>query len=161
MQHLNTVRPDLRIIVIAPGKNDEAVLEALAFGAKGYVDDAAPAAEFVNAIRVVEQGLIWSSRRVLATFVERNASKRVPAGMEFTKREKEVLEMLVAGRSNREIAAPLGIEVRTVKAHVAKLMRKVGVQNRVALSIHVLNHYAESRTMPNGVCEAWGKHYES
>jgi DNA-binding NarL/FixJ family response regulator len=140
MQHLNTVRPDLRVIVTASGKTDEAVLEALVIGAKGYVDDSAPAAEFVNAIRVVEQGLIWSSRRILALFVERNASKRVAGAMEFTKRESEVLEMLVAGRSNREIADPLGIEVRTVKAHVAKLMRKVGVQNRVALSIHVLNN---------------------
>ena len=44
-----------------------------------------------------------------------------------------VLEMLVAGRSTKEIGAALGIEERTVKAHVARLMRKVGVQNRIAL----------------------------
>ena len=49
--------------------------------------------------------------------------------MTFTDREKEVLEMLVAGQSNKEIGAPLGIRERTVKAHVAKLMRKVGVHN--------------------------------
>ena len=55
-------------------------------------------------------------------------------------REKEVLEMLVAGRSNKEIGAALGIEERTVKAHVAKLMRKVGVQNRIALSVHAITH---------------------
>ena len=48
--------------------------------------------------------------------------------------------MLVAGKSNREIAIPLGIEERTVKAHVAKLMRKFGVQNRVMLSIHAVTH---------------------
>ena len=46
--------------------------------------------------------------------------------------------MLVAGCSNKEIAAPLGIEERTVKAHVAKLMRKVGVSNRVMLSVHAI-----------------------
>ena len=51
-----------------------------------------------------------------------------------------VLEMLVAGRSNKEIGAQLGIEERTVKAHVAKLMRKVGVQNRIALSVHAITH---------------------
>ena len=55
-------------------------------------------------------------------------------------REKEVLEMLVAGRSNKEIGSALGIEERTVKAHVAKLMRKVGVQNRIALSVHAITH---------------------
>ena len=48
--------------------------------------------------------------------------------------------MLVAGRSNKEIGGQLGIEERTVKAHVAKLMRKVGVQNRIALSVHAITH---------------------
>jgi DNA-binding NarL/FixJ family response regulator len=43
--------------------------------------------------------------------------------------------MLVAGCSNKEIASPLGIQERTVKAHVAKLLRKVGVQNRIMLSL--------------------------
>jgi DNA-binding NarL/FixJ family response regulator len=55
-------------------------------------------------------------------------------------REKEVLEMLVPGRSNKEIGSPLGIQERTVKAHVAKLLRKVGVQNRIALSIYAITH---------------------
>ncbi len=51
-----------------------------------------------------------------------------PAGRAaFTVREKEVPELLIAGRSNKEIWSPLGIGERTVKAHVAKLMRKVGV----------------------------------
>jgi DNA-binding NarL/FixJ family response regulator len=48
--------------------------------------------------------------------------------------------MLVAGCSNKEIGSPLGIGERTVKAHVAKLLRKVGVQNRIALSIHAITH---------------------
>ena len=65
----------------------------------------------------------------------------VPAGrVQFTERERDVLEMLVAGRSNKEIGSALGIEERTVKAHVAKLMRKVGVQNRIALSVHAITH---------------------
>lgn len=58
----------------------------------------------------------------------------------FTIREKEVLGMLVAGCSNKEIAAPLGIEERTVKAHIAKLFRKLGVSNRVMLSVHAITH---------------------
>jgi DNA-binding NarL/FixJ family response regulator len=48
--------------------------------------------------------------------------------------------LLVAGSSNREIGKALQIEERTVKAHVAKLMRKVGVQNRIALSVHAITH---------------------
>ena len=48
--------------------------------------------------------------------------------------------LLVEGRSNKEIGVPLGIGERTVKAHVAKLMRKVGVENRVALTVHAITH---------------------
>jgi DNA-binding NarL/FixJ family response regulator len=57
----------------------------------------------------------------------------------FTRCEGQVLKMLVAGCSNKEIASPLGIQERTVKAHVAKLLRKVGVQNRIMLSVHAIN----------------------
>jgi DNA-binding NarL/FixJ family response regulator len=144
MASLKATRPDLRIIVTGSGMDEETILKAIASGAKGYVDEAATPAEFVQAIRIVNQGSVWAPRRVLSMFIERVTSspgRIFPAGrVTFTDREKEVLEMLVAGRSNKEIGAALGIEERTVKAHVAKLMRKVGVQNRIALSVHAITH---------------------
>src|SRR5438105_8093333 len=144
MAGLKAARPDLRIIVTGTGADDEAILKALAAGAKGFVDEAASPAEFVQAIRVVHQGSVWAPRRVMSIFIDRVTSspgKIFPAGrVSFTDREKEVLELLVAGRSNREIGQALTIEERTVKAHVAKLMRKVGVQNRIALSVHAITH---------------------
>ncbi|HST08894.1 MAG TPA: response regulator transcription factor [Terriglobales bacterium] len=144
MASLKAARPDLRIIVTGSGIDEETILKAIASGAKGYVDEAATPAEFVQAIRIVNQGSVWAPRRVLSMFIERVSSspgRIFPAGrVTFTDREKEVLEMLVAGRSNKEIGAALGIEERTVKAHVAKLMRKVGVQNRIALSVHAITH---------------------
>jgi len=144
MASLKAARPDLRIIVTGTGADDETILKALAAGAKGYVDEGTTAAEFMQAIQVVHQGSVWAPRRVLSMFIERVTSspgRIFPAGrVSFTDREKEVLELLVAGRSNKEIGAALGIEERTVKAHVAKLMRKVGVQNRIALSVHAITH---------------------
>lgn len=144
MASLKATRPDLRIIVTGSGIDEETILKAIAAGAKGYVDEAAAPTEFVQAIRVVNDGSVWAPRRVLSMFIERVSSapgRIFPAGrVSFTDREKEVLEMLVAGRSNKEIGAALGIEERTVKAHVAKLMRKVGVQNRIALSVHAITH---------------------
>jgi len=143
MAGLKAQRPDLRILVTGAGADDEMILKALA-GAKGYVDEAASPNEFAMAIRIVHQGSVWAPRRVLSTFIERvttSPGRIFPAGrVTFTDREKEVLELLVAGRSNKEIGAALGIEERTVKAHVAKLMRKVGVQNRIALSVHAITH---------------------
>lgn len=144
MAGMKAARPDLRIIVTGSGADDETILKAVAAGAKGYVDEAATAEEFITAIRMVNQGSVWAPRRVLSIFIERVTSspgRIFPAGrVVFTDREKEVLELLVAGRSNKEIGSALAIEERTVKAHVAKLMRKVGVQNRIALSVHAITH---------------------
>jgi DNA-binding NarL/FixJ family response regulator len=141
---LKAARPDLRLIVMGAGMDEENILKAIASGAKGYIDEAAEPTEFAQAFRVVSQGSVWAPRRVLSLFIERvsNSPGRIfPAGRVcFTHREKEVLEMLVAGRSNKEIGAPLGIAERTVKAHVAKLMRKVGVQSRIALSVHAITN---------------------
>jgi DNA-binding NarL/FixJ family response regulator len=141
---LKAARPGLRILVMGAGMGEENILKAIASGAKGYIDEAAGPAEFAQAFRAVNHGSVWAPRRVLSLFIERvsNSPGRIfPAGRVcFTHREKEVLEMLVAGRSNKEIGAPLGIAERTVKAHVAKLMRKVGVQNRIALSVHAITN---------------------
>ncbi len=144
MAGLKAVRPDLKIIATGSGADDETILKALAAGAQGYVDVAAPHVEFVQAIRMVHQGSVWAPRRMLSTFIERvitSPGRIFPAGrVTFTDREKEVLALLVAARSNKEIGSALGIAERTVKAHVAKLMRKVGVQNRIALSVHAITH---------------------
>ena len=143
MASLKATRPDLRIIVMGSG-DEETILRAIVAGAKGYVDEAASPAEFVQAVRVVNEGSVWAPRHVFSMFIERVSSAPAhifPAGRAtITEREKAVLELLVAGRSNKEIGSPLGIGERTVKAHVAKLLRKVGVQNCIALSVHAITH---------------------
>src|SRR5258708_22959220 len=130
MASLKATRPHLRIIVIGSGMDEENILRAIAFGAKGYVDAAASPADFVQAIRIVNQGSVWAPRRVLSMFIERVTSSPgsiFPAGrVTFTDREKGVLQMLVAGRSYKEIGAARLIEERPVHSHVAQLMRKLG-----------------------------------
>ena len=141
---LKALRPGVNVIVTGHNLDDATILKAVSAGAKGCVDEAASVDEFVQAIRTVLVGSVWAPRRVLSMFVEqayRSSKQGVFADRRpFTSREKEVLRMLVAGCSNKEIAAPLGIEERTVKAHIAKLLRKVGVSNRVMLSVHAITH---------------------
>lgn len=141
--YLKLQRPELRVVLTTTGVNEDCVMNAIQAGAKACIDEAAPVEELIRTIRAVHAGSIWAPRAVLATVVERAYSSKNQmtfSGSEsFTKREKEVLRMLVAGCSNKEIAGPLGIEVRTVKAHVAKLMRKVGVANRIMLSMHAIS----------------------
>jgi DNA-binding NarL/FixJ family response regulator len=141
---LKALYADAQIIAIGSGTHDEVILAALACGAKGYVDERASAVEFIMAIRAVNEGSVWVSRHLLSVFVERACGvvgrHALDGSRAITQREKEVLEMLVNGRSNREIGAPLGIAVRTVKAHVARLMCKVGVRNRIALCTYAISH---------------------
>ncbi len=150
---LKALRPDLPIIVVSPRTDDESILNAITAGAKGYLGDGAPATEFAQAIRTVRQGSVWAPRHVLSIFVERAGAQRkqaLPGANErLTHRETEVLRMLVTGLSNKEISEPLGIEVRTVKAHISKIMRKTGVRNRIALSMHAIaNSLVSGRTPP-------------
>jgi DNA-binding NarL/FixJ family response regulator len=141
---LKAARPDLRIVVTGSAADETMVLDVIASGAKGYVDEAASAAEFVQAIRIVNRGSLWVSRRILSMFIERAnrfEGRTFPAArIVLTAREREVLEKLVAGNSNKEIATPLGIEVRTVKSHISKLLRKTGVRNRIALTTYAIDH---------------------
>jgi len=149
VEAVNAIRPDLRIIVTGSGINDDKFINALACGAKGYVDEAAPVQDLVKAIRIVAQGLVWAPRRVLAMFIDRSghsSCKTLVGRQNVTCREKEVLGLLVEGRSNKEIGQSLDIKERTVKSHVSKLLRKVGVQNRITLSLHALTHSLVSAT---------------
>ncbi|MBB6143995.1 DNA-binding NarL/FixJ family response regulator [Silvibacterium bohemicum] len=137
---LKTQRPSLKLIVMGSHANEETIISAIAAGAKGYLEETASPELVTQCIAVVDSGSIWAPRKVLSKFVDRmlHATERrvLRHNFNFTGREQEVLRLLVAARSNREIAESLGIEERTVKAYIARLMRKVGVQNRIALSIH-------------------------
>jgi DNA-binding NarL/FixJ family response regulator len=141
---LKVVRPDVKVLVTGTGADDESILQAITSGAKGYVDEAAPTPDLVQAIFALHQGSVWIPRHVISMYIDRSAGRpgrnSQGPGSSFTSRETQVLEMLLEGRSNKEIARLLGIEERTVKAHVARLMRKAGVKNRVALSIHAIHH---------------------
>src|ERR1700744_487088 len=140
---IHGLRPDVKLIVMGPEADDEGILQAISSGAKAYLEAKASPMQVEQAIEIVSQGSIWAPRRVLSLFVDRATRPNrtaIPAAAQFTARETEVLKLLVAARSNREIAKNLGIEERTVKAHVAKLMRKVGVENRIALSIYAVTN---------------------
>ena len=140
LARLKAARPKLKLIVMGSESDDETIISAIGAGAKGYLEETATPEQVRMCIEVVDSGSIWAPRRVLSSFVDRmlHASEKpvLRHGFKFTERERAVLKLLVAARSNREIAEALGIEERTVKAYVARLMRKVGVENRIALSIH-------------------------
>jgi DNA-binding NarL/FixJ family response regulator len=146
METLETIRrarPAIRLIVIGPPGDDELVLDSIVAGARAYLDSAAGPDTVRQAIEVVASGSIWAPRRLLSKLIDRLL--KVPdtsltnAPLHLTDRERQVLELILMARSNREIARQLGIEERTVKAHVGRLMRKTGAENRIELSMRALN----------------------
>lgn len=136
---LKQKNPEMKAIVVSPESDEETVMAAIAAGAKGWLLETASPELILQAVDVVLGGSIWAPRKVLAEMVDRalgNSGTPLRSGSpRFTEREEEVLEQLILARSNREIAEALSIQEQTVKSYVARLMRKVGVDNRIALSM--------------------------
>src|ERR1700722_1446826 len=135
-------RPHLRLIVLGLEEDHEYIQRIIGAGAKGYLAHTATEREVRLAIEIVQDGSAWAPRKVLAKLLEESSeAKRGSAAKEpkFTERERQVLRLLVAGHPNRAIAEELGIDLITVKAHMGRLMRKVGVENRIALSMQAVS----------------------
>jgi DNA-binding NarL/FixJ family response regulator len=134
--------PRLKIIVMGMETEHEYIQRVIGAGAKGYLTHLAKESEIRMALEIVLDGSVWAPRKVLANLIDSArpvASKKTANEIpKITAREAEVLSLLVAGRPNREIARELRIDEGTVKAHVGRLMRKMGVENRIALTMLVV-----------------------
>jgi len=135
-------RPHLRLIIIGEGEDHDYIQRVIGAGAKGYLTHAAKESEFKLAIEIVQDDSVWAPRKVLARLLSSSAETESAGASNpprFTERERQVLRLLIGGSPNREIAHALGIDAVTVKAHVGRIMRKVGVENRIALTVETLN----------------------
>lgn len=131
-------RPRLKVIVIGTETDHEHMQRVIGAGAKGYLTHGSNAGEIRMAVEIVLDGSVWAPRKVMARLLEagrRAEAEAAAAPPRFTPREEDVLRLLVAGRSNREIGRSLSVNEATIKAHVGRLLRKVGVENRTALTM--------------------------
>jgi DNA-binding NarL/FixJ family response regulator len=132
----------VRVLVLTTFDLDDYVYEALRAGASGFLLKDVGREELVAAVQVVAAGdaLLAPSvtRRLLEEFARRPASERPPpASLDvLTPREREVLELVARGHSNAEIASELFVGEATVKSHVAHLLMKLGLRDRVHAVIH-------------------------
>jgi len=134
------VHPSMKLIVLGNETAFDYIERVIGAGAKGYVPLTARESEIRMAIDMVRDGSVWAPRKVLSRLLDsrRSTGKSPTAAPRFTARERQVLDLLRQGHPNREIARALGIDESTVKAHIGRLMRKVGVNNRTALTVHPL-----------------------
>jgi DNA-binding NarL/FixJ family response regulator len=116
--------PRARFVVLTTYSTDEEVYEALAAGAQAYLLKGVRAAELVDTIRAVHAGHRYIPPEIAARAVGRSLASPL------TPRERELLTLAAAGRSNAEIGAKLGITERTVKNHLHAVFAKLGVTSR-------------------------------
>lgn len=131
-----------RIIVLTTFDGDEDIYRALQAGARGYLLKGMRTEELVEAIRAVHAG----KTRIPAIVAERLAVR--VGGEELTAREMDVLRLIVAGKSNKEIATQLKISEATVKTHMNNILGKLGVSDRTQAATAALQRglvHLESR----------------
>jgi len=138
-----------RIIVLGDGLGPRQVQAIIASGAKGFLPGSADEDEIRNAMRVVLEGSVWADPQVLARLIEAGGVTSPPGEATFsdrmTRREREVLRLLMDGQTNREIAETMGIEQVTVKAHLGRMLRKARVKNRIELTVKAMASGADER----------------
>jgi DNA-binding NarL/FixJ family response regulator len=128
---------DTKVLVLTTFDLDEYVYGAMRAGASGYLLKDTPAQELVAAVRVIAAGDALLSPSVTKRLIEAFASQPEPESIsatlpaDLTERERQALELLAHGLSNREIAAAMFVGEATAKTHVSRLLTKLEVRDRV------------------------------
>ncbi len=124
IQRIRMESPQARFIVLTTYDGDEDIYRALKAGAKAYLLKGMTTDELITAIRAVHAGKSHIPQAIAEKLAERMGVE------ELTPREMDVLEQIVSGKSNKEIADELGVSEATVKTHINSLLGKLGVTDR-------------------------------
>ncbi len=141
--------PNVAVLILSMFETDQHVTEALASGASGYVIKADAGKELVRAVQALGAGHPFFSSGIAATVARSGWAphsprdpKRTPSAL--TRREREIVQLLTEGRNNRETAEALGISVKTVETHRARIMSKLHMESfaelvRYAIRNNIVN----------------------
>lgn len=128
--------PAIRVVILSMHKSEEYVLQALRAGAAGYLLKGSAVAELEVAIRAVARGDTYLSpevsKRVVDEYVSRTGGETDPLAA-LTPRQREILQLVAEGHTNKEIAQRLGVSHRTVEAHRNQLMKRLDVHDLAGL----------------------------
>jgi DNA-binding NarL/FixJ family response regulator len=134
--------PSSRVIILSMHSTAEHIYRALQAGARGYLLKASAGAEVVKAVREVYNGRRYLSQRIEETIIERyiRKHKAISPLESLSPREREILQLIVEGRSSAEIGKVLYISPRTVETYRKNLMQKLGVSDLTGLIKFAIRH---------------------
>jgi DNA-binding NarL/FixJ family response regulator len=135
-RRIREMSPDAKVVVLTGGMDPEAIVDALAAGACGYVPKSRAVDELMNVVRRAAAGEIVMPERDLAPVLEQLRSLNDPPDGErllrrLTPRETEILTSLARGQTTTEAADDLGISALTVQSHVKSILAKLGVHSKI------------------------------
>ncbi|WP_447969211.1 response regulator [Nitrospira sp. M1] len=145
-QRIKTILPSLRIIFLTMHTDPSFVNDATAVGASGYVVKQSAASELILAIREVLDGRTYyspsiaddsSKQSLSSTISERRHSSDLE---QLTPRQREILQLVAEGRSNKEIAATLSLSLKTVEFHKHRMMRRLNLHTTAELTKLAITH---------------------
>lgn len=124
----NTLYPEIAILMLSMHDKAEYVMQAIQAGARGYVLKDAPAMDIITAIDTVMSGGIYYSAGLA-----KQLSRPLPPAMLLTPRERDVLQCIATGKSNKHIARAMNLSVRTIETHRLNIKRKLGIEGQADL----------------------------
>jgi DNA-binding NarL/FixJ family response regulator len=130
--------PQTKTILLTMHKQSQFILEALRAGVKGYVLKAQASGDLVHAIRAALQGGTYLSPGISDSVVQAALTKEKAERDPLTQREREVLQLIAEGKTNKEISAALAMSVKTVESHRRNLMLKLDIHETASLVRHAI-----------------------
>jgi two-component system nitrate/nitrite response regulator NarL len=146
LRRFSAIPSAARVLVLAPHVALSAVPEILRRGVRGIVTHATPPELFIKSIRTVASGQYWVGEKavddVVATLARAPArsGRRSSDGIRLTRRELDIVSLLMSGCPNKRIADECAIGQRTVKHHLTNVFGKLGVSNRLELVVFAIQH---------------------
>jgi two-component system, NarL family, response regulator NreC len=142
-QYIREKVPRAGIVMISMHADESYILRSLKSGARGYLLKASPESEVLAAVRAVGGGQAYFSPVITRILVEEYVSEMRRRGVEdsydlLTLREKEILQLLVAGKNNRDVADQLSVSVATVETHRNNIFQKLRVHNLPELILYAV-----------------------
>lgn len=140
IEHLQKDQPEIAVVILTTFDEDDLMLRGLRAGAKGFLLKDTNRANLFNAIRAAARGETLLKPDVMARLISQVGMQAADNAFNLTDREKEVLVLVASGERSKEIALKLCITERTVKAHLASIYAKLGVDSRTAAIAIALKH---------------------